>query len=359
MVEKILIYRIGNLGDIICTIPAMVAVRRHFPDAWIGLLTNKESTGNPDAEEIIKNNEFLNDIITYKPEKIREPGYLLALLKRLHSLKIDLLVYFSISQVTHKRLIRDWFFFNLVGCKKLTGFKLPKPIKTCEENGLKIPIFPNEVDRLLGLLVPLGVDQTKVEFFLPIKQRDRDTVDQIWNHYKLNNKSPIIVISPGGKFTVNHWDVKKYVEIASILQREFNAQIILIGGIREKGYGEEIVSEAGNSIVNLIGKTNYMESAEVLSRCDLLISNDCGPAHLAAAVGTIVVGIFSSRNYYGSWHPWGEKNIILRNDKLSCRFCHRTECETMRCIKSITAKQVIDACTKVLGNKCSTRRIKG
>ena len=61
--KKILIYRIGNLGDIVCAMPAMVAVRRHFPNAWIGLLTNKEGAGNPDAEEILKK--------TKRPKKIK------------------------------------------------------------------------------------------------------------------------------------------------------------------------------------------------------------------------------------------------------------------------------------------------
>ncbi len=61
--QRILIYRIENLGDIICTIPAMAAIRHHFPHVWIGLLTNKEATGNPDPEEILKNNDFLDEII--------------------------------------------------------------------------------------------------------------------------------------------------------------------------------------------------------------------------------------------------------------------------------------------------------
>ncbi len=91
-----------------------------------------------------------------------------------------------------------------------------------------------------------------------------------------------------------------------------------------------------------------MESAEVISHCKLLVSNDSGLAHLAAAVGTPVVGIYSSRNFPGSWHPWGNNHIVLRNDTLSCRFCFRTECETMQCINSITVEQVVETCRKYL-----------
>jgi len=345
---KILIYRIGNLGDTICAMPAMVAVRRYFSDAWIGLLTNKEVTANPDAEEILKGNDFLDEIITYQPERIREPKYLWSLLKRVCSLQIDLLVYLSHSKNTSKRLIRDWLFFRLAVYEKLIGFRLSKPVRTHIKDGIKIPLYPQEVDRLMLVLAPLGIDPTIIDFRLPIKEKDRQAVDTIWNHYELKDKNPIVAISPSAKFPAKRWEVGRFAKVASILRDQFGAKILLIGGSSEGTSGEEIVKRAGNSIINLIGKTNYMESAEVISRCHLLISNDCGLVHLAAAVGTPVVGIYSSRDFPGAWHPWGKNHTILRNDSVSCRFCFRTECETMQCVNSITTDQVVEACGKYL-----------
>lgn len=127
--QKILIYRIGNLGDIVCAMPAMVAVRRRFPSAWIGLLTNKKTIGNPDPEEILKGNDFLDEIITYQPARLREIGYMWNFLKRARTLQVDLLVYLALSKSTYQRLVRDWLFFRSAGCQKLIGFKLPKPAK--------------------------------------------------------------------------------------------------------------------------------------------------------------------------------------------------------------------------------------
>ena len=201
-IKKILVYRIGNLGDTVCAMPAMVAVRRLFPNAWIGLLTNKEETGNPDAEEILKGNNFLDEIITYNTARLRAPRYLRELLKRLRSLQIDLLVYLSISKSTRQRFMRDWLFFRLAGCRKLIGFKLPKPFRTYTENGIRIPVFPQEVDRLMSLLAPLGIDATNIDFHLPIKDKDREAVDILWNQYNMKNKNPIIAICPGAKFPV-------------------------------------------------------------------------------------------------------------------------------------------------------------
>lgn len=345
---RILIYRIGNLGDTVCAIPAMAAVRRRFPASWIGLLTNKETRGNPDPEEILKGNDFFDEIITYQSERIQEPRYLWGLFRMLRALQIDLFVYLSLSKNTHHRLTRDWLFFRLAGCRRFIGFKMPKPMKVFLENGIKIPVFPQEADRLMSLLVPLDIDPTIIDFRLPIKEKDRQVVDTIWNHYELKDKDPIVAICPGAKFPVKRWEVERFAKVASILHDQLKAKILLIGGSSEKISGEEIVERTGNLVVNLIGKTNYMESAEVISRCKLLVSNDCGAVHLAAAVGTPVVGIYSSIDYPGLWHPWGDNHTILRNDSVPCRFCFKTECKTMECINSITVEQVVEACRNYL-----------
>lgn len=347
-IKRILIYRIGNLGDTVCAMPAMVAVRRRFPNAWIGLLTNKEEGSNPDAEEILNGNNFLDKIITYSPERIREIKYLWTLLNRLRTLQIDFFVYLPLSKTTYYRLIRDWLFFRSTSCRKLIGFRNPKPVKALVNNGERLPVYPQEVDRLMSLLIPLGVDATEIDFRLPIKEKNKEAVDVIWRDYQLKTKNPIGCVCPGAKFPAKRWNLNRFAKVISVLQKEFNAKILLIGGPSEKASGDEIIKRTENSIINLIGKTSYMESAEVIRRCNLLVSNDCGPVHLAAAVRTPVVGIYSSRDFPGAWHPWGENHTVLRNDSVSCRFCFKTECETMKCINSISVEQVVTACRDYL-----------
>ncbi len=121
-----------------------------------------------------------------------------------------------------------------------------------------------------------------------------------------------------------------------------------MGGAGDIKFGVEISKRAGDIIVNLVGKTNYMEVAEIISRSNLLVSNDTGLVHMAAAVGTPVVGIYSSRDYSGAWHPWGDSHTVLRDDSVTCRFCLKTECETKECINNITVEHVVDACSVYL-----------
>lgn len=348
--KRILIYRFGNLGDIVCAMPAMVAVRQFFPKAWIGFLTNKEMSGSPDPESILSGNNFLNEIITYNTTKLREPGYLLAFFKKMYSLKIDLMIYLARPKTSNMRLCRDYVFFRLTVCRRLVGFKRRKPSGSYVKDGVILPVFTQEVDRLVALLTPLGINQTEIKFCLPIKEKDIQAIDSLWLKHDLANANPIVAVCPGGKWPVKLWNVANFAKVVSILQKTFGATILLVGGQSEKAAGEEIVKGAGDSVINLIGKMSYMESAEVISRCKLLISNDCGPVHLAAAVKTPVVGIYASRDFPGSWHPWGDIHTVLRNDTVDCRFCFKTTCETLKCINSITVEQVIDACSQYLNN---------
>jgi ADP-heptose:LPS heptosyltransferase len=340
--NRILIYRIGNLGDIICSLPAMMAVRQNFPEAWIGLLTNKATGGDPDPEMILAGNNCFNEILTYNPEEIKDWGYLKKFARLLRSLKIDLFVYLSHQKNTTKRLIRDWCLFRTTISGKFIGFRLAKPSRTIMQNDVIIPEYPQEVVRLLSLLSP-EIEVSDIEFCLPIKEEHIKKVDVFEQRYQLSKKYPIVAICPGGKFSTKHWNNENFARVASSLQAQLNARIILIGGSQEQDAGQLIQREGGKYIINLIGLTNYMDSAEVISRCNLLIANDCGAVHLAAAVKTPVVGIYSSRDYPGAWHPWGNYHTILRNDSLPCRFCLKIECDSKQCINSITPKQVLEA----------------
>src|SRR2546425_675627 len=113
----------------------------------------------------------------------------------------------------------------------------------------------------------------------------------------------------------------------------------------------ELLCEVRNGIgYNLSGQTSYMESAEALKRCRLYVGNDNGTTHLAAAVGTPCVTIFSSRDLPGVWYPYGNGQTVFRRG-VECQGCMLDECvnEKMKCIRSVTVDEVFSACAKYLG----------
>lgn len=349
-IEQVLIYRVGNLGDTICAIPSMVAVRQRFPNANIVLLTNKSDPGQPDCEQILKGNDYIDRFITYSPERLREPGYLFWLFKTIFALKSDLLVYLALSESKRQRLIRDWLFFKFAGSKYCLGFKLPQPIDSFISDGNVLPVFLQETDRLMSLLLPLGISADQVNFKLPITEADTDEVERLCRKNKLDLACKVVAVCPASKFQSKLWPVERFAEVIDYIVNAHGVKVVLIGGSSEKIAGERICAHTGESVINLIGKTNFMQTAVLLSRCVLLVANDCGPVHLAAAVATPVVGIYASIHYPGAWHPWGSIHTVLRNDSFACRFCFKKECSLMSCISSITTDQVTKACSDHLSS---------
>jgi len=74
-------------------------------------------------------------------------------------------------------------FFRLAGCHRGIGLNIPKPIRTVVNNGIKLPVYAQEVDRLMSLLAPLRINTSIIDFRLPIREKDKKTVDIIWNDY--------------------------------------------------------------------------------------------------------------------------------------------------------------------------------
>lgn len=349
-VKRILIYRVGHLGDTICAIPSMVAIRNKFPDARIILVTNSSDLGKSDCEQILQGNNFIDQIITYRSDKLKNLIYFWNFFKSIFIVNFDLLIYLSLSESKKKRLIRDWIFFKLARCKICIGFIIPKPVGSITVNGNILPLYMKETDRLMSLLSPLGIKPLPVNFNLPISQKHINHVDHMWQEYGLDQHTYVVGICPASKFQSKLWPIDSFVEVIRHLNAIKGVKVVLIGGASELPAGEYVCKLVGDSVINLIGKTGFMESAHLLSKCSLLVANDCGPVHLAAAVATPVVGIYASVHYPGAWHPWGDVHTILRNDTLSCRFCFKTKCSHQSCIISISPEQVVEACDKYLRN---------
>ena len=129
-----------------------------------------------------------------------------------------------------------------------------------------------------------------------------------------------------------------------------------MGGSTDPDQRNLLQTVKGGNIIDLRGQTGFLELAEVLRRCDLLITTDSGPAHVAAAVGTPVVGIYSGLDYPNCWHPHGDRHIIIRKE-IDCQICVKESCDSMACIKRITVEEVLSAARKFMERKDAERRI--
>jgi len=138
------------------------------------------------------------------------------------------------------------------------------------------------------------------------------------------------------------WPLKQFAQLAKKLLEYPNIQIVLIGGKTEVESTTRFCEMIKTEMINLVGKTELADLPAVLKQCDLLISNDSGPMHIAAAVATPVVGLFFATAFYAETAPYGNNHVVLQVE-IDCSPCHRdTVCKNQICIDFLPVEAVFE-----------------
>lgn len=334
--KTLLVFRTGYLGDTLCAVPAMQALEKRFPKARRILMTNASEANRPCPLDVLDRLVAFDCVIPYHPHRISDYPYMKMLLSRLRNEKIDLLVYLSQPASTPFRLIRDMFFLKGAGCKSACGFRLEMH-RFFPLSQRKHRKFDHEASRLMKTLAPLGI-APQVAWSIPRVPGSFEAFEE---------ERPIIAVHPSAKFLVKKWPLERFIEVARHLCLDYNAKIVVIGGADTKPEAEVFLKALKGNVLDLTGRAGFLETAEVLRKSRFLLSNDSGPIHIAAAVNTPVVALFSARDFPNAWYPWGENHEVLRKD-VDCQICFLETCPVMTCIKQITVEEVIAACKRIL-----------
>jgi len=208
--------------------------------------------------------------------------------------------------------------------------------------------FPTEVERLVGLLARAGIAAGEINFAIPRSDDDRRSIDDLLNGAARAARL-LVALAPGAKAPPNRWPSERFIEVGRRLAGRGLA-VLVMGGDADRSLCEEIASALGGGALNLAGRTSLAQSCELLSRCALLVCNDSGVQHLAAAVGTPCVSLFSRRDFRGKWRPYGAQHVVI--DKwVECHTCFLNQCPVgNRCINLIEVDEVVAAAERVLAS---------
>ena len=207
--------------------------------------------------------------------------------------------------------------------------------------------FPDEVERLLEIVRAGGFAGGDAEFPLELSDSNRRTVTDLLGEAGVDKGAAMIAFAPGAKLEPNRWPVDRFIEVGINLAARGYA-IVVLGGASDAPMCEKIAKQIGRNAASLAGKTTVRDSCEVLARCVMLICNDSGVQHLAAAVGTPCVSLFTRREFPGMWWPHGSQHVpLLKN--VECHTCFLDVCPyDNKCIKAIGVDEVIAAASRVL-----------
>jgi len=346
-IERILIFRVGNIGDILVTMPLLSALRRRFPRAYICLLTSPGQAGAPGAKDLITSLDWVDEILTYNAADLGSWGRRKALLRRLHTDHFDLFIELSQALTPLSRALRNFALAKLIGVRSVVGVRMRHQTIFARAQALHRS-WKSEADELYDILASELHLEWPDQVLLPVLDEDRCLIARRLAEFGIAADMPFVTMHVGAKRSTNRWFPERFAQVADFLQQACGLPVILTGSMSDRAVVAEVSSRMKPPVRTLVGETTLLQTAALLERSVLYVGNDTGPMHLAAAVGTPTVSIFSARDYPALWFPLGGNHVVLRRDA-PCSPCFKETCDRdLLCLAQITTSDVLDAAKRQL-----------
>lgn len=342
--KNILFFHTAFIGDIILTLALVQVTRRNFPDARISIVAI------PIACESLQNHPAIDEIIPYD-KKGRDAGLsgLLKMSRQLRERKFD-------TALVPHRSIRSAAIVLLAGIPKRIGFSTSAG-KFLFSDVVQYDRGSHETVRNLSLLGPLGVAVCSHELpnLFP-GQHDIEIIDGLMakNASKVRlDVEQLIAVAPGSVWNTKRWPAEYFISLCKMLVQS-GYSIALIGGDDDRSLCQDIETRVGHGpVLNAASTLTVLQSAELIRRCRVIISNDSAPMHIAVAMRTPVVGIYGATVPEFGFAPLGEYDAIMETSGLPCRPCsiHGGKIcpiQTFVCMKNISPKSVFEKMEAVL-----------
>jgi len=306
--ENVLLIKPSALGDIVLALPALSALRRSFPQARISWLIRPAFApliaGHPHLDEIILFDRKFLARAWHSPTAF---GTLVSLVSQLRRRRFD-------AVLDLQGLFRTASLSWLSGCPRRFGPVWGREPARCFYTTTIPPRLEwvHVVDYYLKLVEAMGASDLRVEFLLPEKPVPAAAARDLLLHHGTDPQRYAVII-PGSAQVSKCWPAERFAALADRIVSDHGLTVVATGGKAEGAMIEQIRSLARHPIANLAGRTSLPELVEVLRRAKLVVSNDTGPGHIAAALARPLVMMFSWSNPLRVG-PYGRPECIVARD---------------------------------------------
>jgi len=344
--ERILINQTSYLGDVILTTPLLAEMRRCYPEAELDLLCTPRATSlvdnNPDIDHIVADDKRgkgrgLKGMWRMAME-LRRRRYTMALSPH-KSLRSALLLFLArIPCRIGFRQSAGWFLYH---------HRVNRDTKL------------HDVDRNLSLLQAFGMDpgSSQKKLRIEVDPVTRERVEQIWNSLGLERREGQLIfgLNPGSVWPTKRWSVEGYANLMVQLKKKYRCEVVLFGGPEDREIADRIQELSGHVGLDLVGRTSLRELPCALERCDVFITNDSAPMHIAVSRGIPVVALFCATTPSLGFYPYSSRATVVQKE-LPCRPCtshggRRCPLGTEDCIHLVGAEDVLRGVEQVMNGK--------
>jgi len=335
---KILILKPSSLGDVIHALPVLRLLKLHFHDAeifwWI------DSALAP----LIEGDRDLTGIVRFERKRWGKPRHWPEMLRSIRGLReqnFDLVI-------DLQGLARSAIFAWLARGKFLIGLDDTREGASAFYD-VAVPrksFHTHAVDWYLSVLPALGVPVHKHFEWLPERPEISAAVKSKWP----TDGARWVALLPGARWINKRWPAEHFSELVRTLSKSHpDVRFAVLGGKDDQALGETISQSEPARVVNLCGATSLLEMIEFLRRCDLLVTNDSGPMHVAAALGRPLLALFGPTAPERTG-PYGQLDHVLRLT-LPCSPCLKSEChyeKPLECLRALPPAVVAQRAAAIL-----------
>ena len=342
--RRILIFQTAFLGDIVLTLPLAQVLKQECPECSISFVVI------PAAASVLEGHPAVHEVIVYDKKKTqRGPAAAYRLSRALRDREFD------VALVPHRSL-RSALIVAAARIPRRIGFDTSAG-RALLTDRVTYRRDAHEIDRDLALLDPLGFHTSSGDILPALHPlpRDREAVDALLHahHERVAgfDAGMMVALAPGSVWKTKRWPEEKFFTLARSLQ-EAGLDLALVGGPEDRVLCGRIAGGLRRVPLNAAGELSPLQSAELIRRCRVLVSNDSAPAHLAMGVGTPVVAMFGATVPAFGFGPRGPLDRVIETMGLSCRPCsihggQRCPIETFDCMERITPDTVHDAAVQL------------
>jgi len=305
-IRRVLVIKLRAIGDVILSTVVTGNLRRAFPEAAIDFLTE------PPSREVLSGNRFINSVVLYDRRAMNGLDLIRTVRRGRYDLIIDLFGNPRTALLT-----------RLSGARLRVGYRFRGRAYAynvvVEPRGNRV----HNTQFNLDALEALGIAITDRSIYFPFSIEDERFVDAFFP--KFADRRPLVVsINAGGGWYTKRWGLDRYASLADRLVDEYRAHIILLWGPGERGDVESIKSMMHHPAF-IPPQTTLSQLGALIKKSSIMVTNDSGPMHIAAAVGTPVLGIYGPTDPVLQG-PYGDAHVVIRNESLSCLGCNYTSC---------------------------------
>jgi heptosyltransferase-2 len=341
-VKNVLIIMMGGIGNMIFLTPALKAVRKALPSSTFSFLLGPYS-----AEKAVEGSNLIDQKIIIEPKKFTGLSGNIRLIRKLRQENFNL----SITS-TGTNPLKSGLLCALAGIKYRLGENINR--KGFFYN-LRVPFDKNqhEVESNIHLIQRLGIEVEDRGLFIQRSKEDQNYAQKYFAQNNLEGKL-VVGVHPGSgihQAGFKRWAKERFSHLADRLISDWDASVILFGGAEETKLAEDISGMMRSQPLIMTGQTTLSQTAALIEKCSLFISNDSGLLHVASAVNAPVIGLFGPTDPGRTGH-YPDSSAVVRKD-MTCSPCYAgrpVRCDHSECLDSITVNDVIEEVKKRLNN---------